>query len=70
MRTGCMLNLKKTCDLNTVNDILENDSILAICMTNLSKFHIVFSSSALICLNKDALEGHLCQTVNHFVNQN
>ena len=33
-------------------------------MTNLSKFHIVCSSSALIHLNK------LCQTVNNFVKQN
>ena len=45
-------------------------SILASCMTNLSKFHIVFYSSALIRLNKDACEGHLCQTVNNFVKQN
>ena len=39
-------------------------------MTNLSKFHIVFSSIALIRLNKDAFEGHLCQTVNNSVKQN
>ena len=39
-------------------------------MTNLSKFHIVFSSSALIHLNKDAFEEHLGQTVNNFVKQN
>ena len=45
-------------------------SILASCMTNLSEFHIVFSSSALIHMNKDALEGHLCQTVNNFVKHN
>ena len=32
-------------------------------MANLSKFH-VFSSSTLIRLDKDAFEGHLCQTVN------
>ena len=37
-------------------------SILPSGMTNLFEFHIVFSSSALICLNKDAFEGHLCQT--------
>ena len=43
---------------------------LASCMANLSKFHVVFSSSTLICLNKDAFEGHLCQTVNNFVKQN
>ena len=36
-------------------------------MANLSKFHVVFSSSTLIRLNKDAFEGHLCQTVNNFV---
>ena len=39
-------------------------------MTNLSKFHIVFFSSVLIRHNKDAFEGHLCQTVNNFVKQN
>ena len=39
-------------------------------MVNLSKFHVVFSSSTLIRLNKDACEGHLCQTVNNFVKQN
>ena len=37
------------------------------CMANLSKFQIVFSSSTLIHLNKDAFEVHLCQTVNNFV---
>ena len=45
-------------------------SILAHCMTNLSKFHIVFPSSVLIRHNKNAFEGHLCQTVNNFVKQN
>ena len=45
-------------------------SILASCMANLSKFHVVFSSSTLICFDKDAFEGHLCQTVNNFVKQN
>ena len=45
-------------------------SILASCMDNLSKFYIVFSSSGLIRLDKDAFEGHLCQTVNNFVKQN
>ena len=45
-------------------------SILASCMTNLSKFHIVFSSSTLIRLNKDAFAGHLHKTVNNFVKQN
>ena len=39
-------------------------------MAILSKFHVVFSSSTLIRLNKDASEGHLCQTVNNFVKQN
>ena len=42
-------------------------SILASCMTNLSEFNYVFSSRALIHLNKDAFEGHLCKTVNNFV---
>ena len=45
-------------------------SILASCMANMSKFHAVFSSSTLIRLDKDAFEGHLCQTVNNFVKQN
>ena len=45
-------------------------SILASCIANLSKFHVVFSSSTLIRLDKDAFEGHLCQTVNNFVKQN
>ena len=39
-------------------------------MANLSKFHVVFSSSTLIRLDKDAFEGHVCQTVNNFVKQN
>ena len=39
-------------------------------MANLSQFHVVFSSSTLIHLNKDAFEGHLCQTVNNFIKQN
>ena len=43
---------------------------VASCMTNLSEFHFVFSSHALICLNKEAFEGHLCQTVNNFVKHN
>ena len=34
---------------------------LASCIANMSKFHVVFSSSTLITLNKDAFEGHLCQ---------
>ena len=38
-------------------------------MTNLSKFHIVFSSSVLIHLNKYAFERHLCQTINNLVKQ-
>ena len=45
-------------------------SILVNCMANLSKFHVVFSSSTLIRLDKDAFEGHLCQTVNNFVKHN
>ena len=44
-------------------------SILASCMANLSNFHVVFSSSTLIRRNKDAFEGHLCQTVNDFIKQ-
>ena len=45
-------------------------SILASWMANLFKFHAVYSSSTLIRLDKDAFEGHLCQTVNNFVKQN
>ena len=40
------------------------------CMTNLSEYLIVFSASALRSLNKDAFEGHLCQTVDNIVEQN
>ena len=43
---------------------------MASCMDTLSKFHAVFSSSTLIRLDKDAFEGHLCQTDNNFVKQN
>ena len=39
-------------------------------MTNESELHIVFSYSALIRLNKDVVDEHLCQTVNNFVKQN
>ena len=35
-------------------------SMLASCMTNPSERIIVFSSSALIRINKDAFKGHLC----------
>ena len=42
-------------------------SILANSMTNLSEFNYVFSFRVRIRLNKDAFEGHLCQTVNNFV---
>ena len=45
-------------------------SILSSCMANPSKFHVVFSYSTLIRLNKDAFEGHLCQTINNFVKKN
>ena len=84
MRKGCTLIVKKF-DLNTANNgasakasplhaliVLGKKqlSILASGMANLSKFHVVFSSSTLIRLNKDAFEGHLCQTVNNFVKQN
>ena len=43
--------------------------MLASCTANLSKFHVFFLST-LIRLDKDAFEGHLCQTVNNFVKQN
>ena len=45
-------------------------SILTSCMANVSKVHVVFSLSTLICLNKDTFEGHLYHTVNNFVKQN
>ena len=45
-------------------------SILASCMTNMSEFRVVFSSSALIRLIKDAFEEQLSQAVNNFVKQN
>ena len=61
MRSGCTLIVKKILSIT-------NDNYC--CMANLSKFHIVFSSSTLIHLNKDAFEVHLCQTVNNFVKQN
>ena len=63
----------RKCDLNSANDgasakaspfhalivFKKRLSILASCMANLSKFHVVFSSSTLIRLNKDAFEEHL-----------
>ena len=83
MRKGCMLIAKNFFYLNTGNDgasakalhaliVLGKKqlTILTSCMTNLSKFHVVFSSSTLIHLNKDAFEGHLCRTVNNFIKQN
>ena len=44
--------------------------MLASSMTKLSEFIIVFSSSAFIHLNKDALEGHLCQKLFRWMNLN
>ena len=44
--------------------------ILASCMPNRSKFHFVFSFSALIRLTKDAFVWHLSQTVNNLVKEN
>ena len=40
-------------------------SILDSCMANLTKLHVMFSSSTFIRLNKDAFNGHLCETVNN-----
>ena len=34
-------------------------------MTNQSEFHVMFSSSVLLRLNKDAFDGHVCQTINN-----
>ena len=84
MRKGCTLIFNKI-DINTANDgasakaspfhaliVLGKKrlSILASCMANLSKFHVVFSSSTLIRLDKDTFKGHLCQNINNFVKQN
>ena len=38
--------------------------------TNLSTFSMVFTSCAIVNLNKDAFKGHFCQTVDHFVEKN
>ena len=79
MQKGCTL-IKKLLDLITAikskpvsctNGFRKNIlPILASCMTNLSEFHIVFSSNALLCLNKYAFEGHFWQVVNNFVKHN
>ena len=77
MRKGCTLIFKKIWSkyskwrsfseskpVPCTNSFREKRlSILASCMANLSKFHV-------ICCDKDAFEGHLCQTVNNFVKQN
>ena len=42
-------------------------TILSSCMTNPSEFLIELTSCALIHLNKDTFEGHMCQTVDNFV---
>ena len=84
MRSGCTLIVKKILSKSSQWQSFNESkpvpctnsfrkkllSILDSCMANLSKFHIVFSSSTLIHLNKDAFEVHLCQTVNNFVKQN
>ena len=71
-------------DLNTANGrasaeaipfhalivLVKNDCPYWLVVWPISKFHAVFSSSTLIRLDKDAFEGHLCQTVNNFVKQN
>ena len=45
-------------------------SILPSFINNLFEFHIVYYSSALIRLNKDTVEGYLCQAVHNFVKYN
>ena len=67
MRKGCTLILKKSWPKHTCTNSLREKrmSILASCIINLSELHIVFSSSVLIRLSKDAFEEHLCQTVNN-----
>ena len=45
-------------------------SIFRRTLLGLCKFHVVFYSSTLIRLDKDAFKGDLCQTVNNFVKQN
>ena len=67
MRKGGKLILKKI----RLNSFREKQlSILTSCMANLAEFHIMFSSSTLIRVNKATFEGHLCQTVNNCVKQN
>ena len=76
MRKGCTLIVKKMWSkynhwrsfsksktVPCITSFFYKFSILASCMANLSKFHVVFSSSTLIRLNKDAFEEHLCQTL-------
>ena len=84
MRKGCTIVLKKVIPkysqwqsfseskpVPCTNSFKEKQlSILASCMTNLSGFHIVFSSGVFIRHNKGAFEGHWCQAVNNFVRQN
>ena len=53
-----------------IHDLSYSKRCMASCMANLSKCHVVFSSSTFIRPDKDAFEGHLCQTVNNFVKQN
>ena len=72
MRKGCTIILKniskfsETKPAPCTNSFMKKRlSIMASCMTNLSEFHIVFSSSVLIRLNNNAFEWHLCQTVNN-----
>ena len=70
MRKGCTLIFNKASPFHALIVLGKRRlSILASCMANLSKFHVVFSSSNHVRLDKDAFEGHLCQTVNNFVKQ-
>ena len=84
MRKGCMLIFNKIWSrysqwrrfseskpVPCTNSFREKRlSMLASYTANLSKFHVVFSSSTLIRLDNDAFEWHLCQAVNNFVKQN
>ena len=83
MRKGCTLILKKfwskysqwrsfseSKPVPCTNSFRKKRlSILASCMANLFKFHVLYSSRTLIRLNKDVFEVRLCQTVNNFVNR-
>ena len=60
-------NFSESKPVPRTNSLGKRLTILASWMTNLSKFLIVFTSCALRLLNKDAFEGHFCQTVDIYI---